>query len=82
VRIIIDGKDIYQLDGDVVGESTTLTAEIQPGALAICVPARATNEPQLWPGYISKVTSSTQQLARRSGALGQAARGRVAHGPI
>jgi diacylglycerol kinase (ATP) len=38
VRIVIDGKDNYQLDGDVVGESTTLTAEIQPGALAICVP--------------------------------------------
>ena len=41
VRIIIDGKDNYQLDGDVVGESTTLLAEIQPGALAICVPAQA-----------------------------------------
>jgi diacylglycerol kinase (ATP) len=47
VRIIIDGKDNYQLDGDVVGETTTLTAEIQPGALAICVPAQATSEPQL-----------------------------------
>jgi diacylglycerol kinase (ATP) len=46
VRIIIDGKDDYQLDGDVVGESTTLFAEIQPGALAICVPTHATNEPQ------------------------------------
>jgi hypothetical protein len=34
---MIDGKDNYQLDGDVVGESTTLLAEIQPGALAICV---------------------------------------------
>jgi YegS/Rv2252/BmrU family lipid kinase len=47
VRIIIEGKDNYQLDGDVVGETTTLTAEIQPGALAICVPAQATSEPQL-----------------------------------
>ena len=45
VRITIDGKDNYQLDGDVVGESTTLDAEIQPGALAICVPARAASEP-------------------------------------
>ena len=44
VRIIIDGKDNYQLDGDVVGESTTLTAEIQPGALAICVPTQAASE--------------------------------------
>jgi diacylglycerol kinase (ATP) len=40
VRIVIDGKDHYQLDGDVVGESTTLDAEIQPGALTICVPSR------------------------------------------
>jgi diacylglycerol kinase family enzyme len=46
VRIIIDGKDNYQLDGDVVGESTILFAEIQPGALAICVPAQGTSEPQ------------------------------------
>jgi diacylglycerol kinase (ATP) len=45
VRIIIDGKDNYQLDGDVVGESTTLFAEIQPGALAICVPGQAPGEP-------------------------------------
>jgi diacylglycerol kinase (ATP) len=46
VRIIIDGKDNYQLDGDVVGEATTLTAEIQPGALAIRVPAHTAPEPQ------------------------------------
>ncbi len=46
VRIKIDGKDNYQLDGDVVGESTTLDAEIQPGALAICVTAQAASEPQ------------------------------------
>ena len=38
VRIKIHGKDNYQLDGDVVGESTTLTAEIQPGALNIRTP--------------------------------------------
>ena len=46
VRIKIHGKDNYQLDGDVVGESTTLDAEIQPGALAICVKAQAASEPQ------------------------------------
>jgi diacylglycerol kinase family enzyme len=44
VRITIHGKDNYQLDGDVVGESTTLDAEIQPGALMICVPAQAASE--------------------------------------
>ena len=46
VRIKIHGKDNYQLDGDVVGESTTLDAEIQPGALAICVRAQAAGAPQ------------------------------------
>ena len=46
VRLTIDGKDNYQLDGDVVGESTTLFAEIQPGALAICVPAQTASQPQ------------------------------------
>jgi diacylglycerol kinase (ATP) len=46
VRIMIDGKDNYQLDGDVVGESTTLDAEVQPGALTICVPAQPASEPQ------------------------------------
>src|SRR5215204_6400108 len=46
VRIKIDGKDNYQLDGDVVGESTTLDAEIRPGALTICVPAQTASEPQ------------------------------------
>jgi hypothetical protein len=29
---MINGKDNYQLDGDVVGESTVLDAELQPGA--------------------------------------------------
>ena len=46
VRIQIHGKDNYQLDGDVVGASTTLTAEIQPGALSICLPAPAGTGPQ------------------------------------
>ena len=41
VRIKIHGKDNYQLDGDVIAEATTLDAEIQPGALTICVPAHA-----------------------------------------
>lgn len=35
----IHGKDNYQLDGDVVGQGTTLTAEVQPDALMICAPA-------------------------------------------
>jgi hypothetical protein len=40
VRIVIGGKDNYQLDGDVVGQSTTLDAKIQPSALAICNPTK------------------------------------------
>ena len=45
VGIRIDGKDNYQLDDDIVGESTTLTAEIQPGALTVCAPAPAPPAP-------------------------------------
>jgi diacylglycerol kinase family enzyme len=36
--------DNYQLDGDVIGECTTLVAQIEPGALTICVPG-ANNQP-------------------------------------
>jgi len=39
VRIQIHGNDNYQLDSDVDGESTTLAAEIKPGALSVCIPA-------------------------------------------
>jgi diacylglycerol kinase (ATP) len=37
VRIRLHGKQNYQLDGDVVGEGTTLTASIVPGALTVAV---------------------------------------------
>jgi diacylglycerol kinase family enzyme len=39
VRIKLHGKENFQLDGDVIGEATILDAEIQPGALALRVPA-------------------------------------------
>jgi diacylglycerol kinase (ATP) len=39
VRIKLHGKDNFQLDGDAIGEATILDAEIQPGALALRVPA-------------------------------------------
>jgi diacylglycerol kinase family enzyme len=45
VGIRIDGKDNYYLDGDVLGESTTLTAEIQPGALTVCAPTPVSGTP-------------------------------------
>jgi diacylglycerol kinase (ATP) len=39
VRVTIHGKDSYELDGDVIGEGISLTAEVQPDALMICTPA-------------------------------------------
>jgi diacylglycerol kinase family enzyme len=45
VAIRIDGKANCQLDGDVGGESTTLTAEIQPGALPVCASAPVLGTP-------------------------------------
>ena len=39
VRVKIHGKDSYQLDGDVIGEGSSLTAEVQPDALMICIPS-------------------------------------------
>ena len=39
VRVNLRGEENYQLDGDVVGTGTRLTAEIRPGALTVCVPA-------------------------------------------
>jgi len=40
VKVRIHGKDIYQLDGDVIGEGSNLTAEVQPDALIICTAAQ------------------------------------------
>ncbi|HEU4907584.1 MAG TPA: hypothetical protein VFT17_01840 [Propionibacteriaceae bacterium] len=42
VGIRIDGMDSYRLDGDVRGESPTLTAEIK---LTVCTPAPAPGTP-------------------------------------
>jgi diacylglycerol kinase (ATP) len=38
VEIQLREPDSYQLDGDVVGEFRRMVAEIQPGALTVCVP--------------------------------------------
>ena len=43
VTITIHGTDNYQLDGDVVGECTTLRAEIAPAALTVYLPAARTH---------------------------------------
>ena len=38
VTVRIGHPESYQLDGDVIGECTTLTAVVKPGALTICIP--------------------------------------------
>jgi diacylglycerol kinase family enzyme len=38
VTIKVDGRDHYQMDGDTVGECSTMTAEIRPGALRLRIP--------------------------------------------
>ena len=37
VRISVEGSDQYQLDGDTVGQCSSMLAEIQPGALTLRV---------------------------------------------
>lgn len=41
VTITIHGAENYQLDGDLIGAGTTLTAEVRPGALTVCGPQPA-----------------------------------------
>jgi len=38
VTIRVDSREPYQMDGDTVGECTTMTAEVVPGALTLRVP--------------------------------------------
>ena len=38
VKITVDRPDQYQMDGDTVGECTSLLAEVQPGALLLRIP--------------------------------------------
>lgn len=38
VTVRLAERDSYQLDGDVVGECRTLSAEVQPGVLRVCIP--------------------------------------------
>ncbi len=39
VTVRVDRAESYQLDGDVMGECSTLTATIKPAALVVCTPA-------------------------------------------
>ena len=38
MTITVDGRDQYQMDGDTVGECSTMIAEIRPGALRLRIP--------------------------------------------
>jgi diacylglycerol kinase (ATP) len=38
VEVRLAETDNYQMDGDVAGECRTLVAEVQPGALRVCIP--------------------------------------------
>lgn len=38
VEVRLTHPDSYQMDGDVAGECRTLVAEVQPGALRVCIP--------------------------------------------
>jgi diacylglycerol kinase (ATP) len=39
VELVLKEPDNYELDGDVLGEARRMVAEIQPGALVVCVPS-------------------------------------------
>jgi diacylglycerol kinase (ATP) len=39
VRVTLHDRDTYQLDGDAIGDCHMMVAEVQPGALSVCVPA-------------------------------------------
>jgi diacylglycerol kinase family enzyme len=38
VEVHLARPDSYQMDGDVAGEGRHLVAEVQPGALRVCIP--------------------------------------------
>ena len=44
VKITVDHPDHYQMDGDTVGECSSMLAEVQPGALLLRVPRPARRE--------------------------------------
>jgi diacylglycerol kinase (ATP) len=49
VKITVDPPDHYQMDGDTVGECSSLLAEVQPGALLLRVPRAARRELTMGP---------------------------------
>ena len=50
VEVVLEKPETYQLDGDVEGEFTRLTAEVVPGALQVVLSDRDRGEPGRPPG--------------------------------
>jgi diacylglycerol kinase family enzyme len=64
VTITVDGRDHFQLDGDTVGECSTMTAEIRPRALTMRVPRTAA------PARSLPFDLPSEELASTNGASG------------
>jgi diacylglycerol kinase (ATP) len=64
VHIMIDGKDNYQLDGDVVGESTILDAKIQPGSASQPGPPASRNCDPAQPSAGSNPAATASQKGK------------------
>jgi hypothetical protein len=57
VTISVEERDQFQLDGDTVGECTTLTAEVVPAALRLRVPKQV-GELAIGNGRVTTVSGS------------------------
>jgi diacylglycerol kinase family enzyme len=74
VTISVDGRDHFQVDGDTVGECSTMTAEVRPGALTMRVPRTA------GPARTLPYELPSEELASTNGASESAdVPGRLAH---
>ena len=69
VRITVEERDQYQLDGDTVGECNTMTAEVVPGALTLRVPQATRRTP----------LPSAEEAKGTGGAVSQGLRSRSSH---
>jgi diacylglycerol kinase (ATP) len=72
VKITVDRPDRYQMDGDTVGECTSLLAEVQPGALLLRVP-RLRREITAGPSAVTGDPSTNGASPPGTGPLAEAA---------
>jgi diacylglycerol kinase (ATP) len=83
VTISVEERDQFQLDGDTVGECSTLTAEVVPGALRLRVPKQV-SELATGNGEVSAAAGSGRRQQQGARALSRAtfaARSRPLHTP-